>query len=203
MKRATMLILVAILALAAAPALAHHERANGEESCDSWSNAPHYGLDRRSTDPQDWVSQGDPSRPWIGSTSETAAVYAGMNGGSEGNATFAAGACGERGNGGGTQQNGGTTEVAVYQRGTDVDVVVVGEGGSNDPNNDAYTGVNTGYDRGDGRANAGGPLCVGQKTGANACTPVATPVMCEKPTALGGGSANWHNTSKDGCDLRI
>jgi hypothetical protein len=202
MKRSFVAPLIAIVALSAAPAFANHEKPNGKETCDSWSTAPHYGLDRRSSDPQDWVVTGDPNHPWAGSTSDTAAVYAGQNGGSEGNATYSAGACGETGNGGGGQSNGGTTEVDVYQNGTDVDVVVVAEGGSDDPNNDSYSGINTGYDRGDGRANAGGKLCAGM--GANsACTPVDTPVMCEKPTALGGHSSNWHDTNRNGCDLRM
>ena len=197
-----LLIPAAIVLIAAAPAFASHEDPDGKERCDGWHSTPHYGLTRTDpNDPASWPAQGDPDRPWVGSTSETAAVYAGMNGGSEGNAAVAAGACGETGNGGGAQSNGGTTEVAIYQDGTDVDVVVVGEGGGDDPNNDAYAGLNTGYDKPNGRANRGGPLCVG--TGGGVCTPADTPVMCEKPTNLGGGSANWHNTSADGCDLRM
>lgn len=197
MKVRSIMLLASVALATAAPALAHHEDNQGKERCDGWHNDPHYGLKRDNpNDPASWVSQGNSSKPWVGSTSQTGAVYAGMNGGSEGSAMLAAGTCGETGNGG-AQPNGGVAEVAIYGDGN---VVVAAEGGGDDRNNDAYAGLNTGYDRPNGRANSGGPLCVG--TGAGVCTPVDTPIMCEKPTNLGGGSANWHNTNADGCDLR-
>ena len=204
MRKALMTIAVAAIALGVAPVGAHHEDSTGFETCDYAHDEPHYGLWRDNPeDPTQWVQEGDPNRPWVGSTSPTGAVYAGMFGGSEGNAWLSAGTCLEHQ---GAGSHGGTTEANVYETEDGYAVVVVVEGGNDDPGANGYIGANTGYDRNNGRANSGGPLCAGA-AGAGECTPVDTPVMCEPASSAGGpppseGGANWHSTDADGCDLR-
>lgn len=196
-----------VVALASGPALGHHEDPNGFERCDYAHNKPHYGLNRDDpNDPTSWPSQGDPSNPWIGSTSPTGSVYAGRFGGSEGNALLTAGTCLEHQ---GAGSHGGVSEASVYQRNGMYHLVVVAEGGNDDATANGYIGINTGYDQNDGSVNRGGPLCAGQHSGVNACTPDTAPgiFMCEPASSAGGppssqGGANWHESDQDGCDLR-
>lgn len=193
----------ALVLVTCAPAFAHHEDANGYEQCDYGNNSPHYGLTRNNpNDPASWVTQGDPSNPWVGSTSPSGSVYAGRFGGSEGGAKYSAGTCLEYQ---GAGSHGGVTEVSVYEKNGQYYGVVAVEGGNDDAGTNGYLGANTGYDN--GPINGGGKACAGQRSGANACTPVNTPLMCEPASNAGGpssgsGGANWHDTSKNGCDLR-
>jgi hypothetical protein len=207
MKRTTLMIAVVALALAAAPALADHEDDDGLEQCEYSHNSPHYGLRRHdANDPASWPSQGDPDNPWVGSTSPTGSVYAGRFGGSEGNAFLSAGTCLEYS---GAGSHGGVTEANVYEKDGMYYGVVAVEGGNDDATTNGYLGANTGYESDDGRVNRGGALCAGQRSGVNACTPEQVPgiFMCEPASSAGGppssqGGANWHDTSKNGCDLR-
>jgi len=206
MKRAV-LGLTIVAALACAPAIADHEDGDGFETCEYAHDDPHYGLRRHDpNDPASWPSQGDPDNPWVGSTSPTGAAYAGRFGGSEGNAWLSAGSCLEYQ---GAGSHGGTSEANVYQEDGEYHLVVVAEGGNDDAGANSYIGVNTGYQGRNGSANGGGPLCAGQRSGANACTPQEVPgvFMCEPASNAGGpppsqGGGNWHRSSKDGCDLR-
>jgi hypothetical protein len=204
MKRWIMAGMVAVLAAGGA-AGASDEDPNGFSQCEYAHNSPHYGATRNDpNDPASWVTEGDPDNPWVGSTSPTGAVYAGRFGGSEGNALLTVGSCLEYQ---GAGSHGGVSEASVYEEDGQVYVVAVAEGGNDDAGSNGYIGLNTGYDRGSGKVNKGGKTCAGQRSGANACTPVDTPLMCEPASSAGGpptssGGANWHDTNKDGCDLR-
>lgn len=205
MKR--ILLLGVLAAMAATPAMGHHEDGNGYETCDYAHDSPHYGLHRDDpSDPASWPSQGDPDDPWVGSTSPTGSIHAGRFGGSDGNAWLSVGTCLEHQ---GAGSHGGTTEANIYEQDGGYDLVVVAEGGNDDAGANGYIGINTGYDGRNGRANSGGPLCAGQASGANACTPAEAPgiFMCEPASSAGGpstsaGGANWHDNDEDGCDLR-
>lgn len=187
---------MAALAITTAPALANHKDGGGFIQCDYAHNSPHIGLTRDATPGTDWVTT---SGTWVGSTSESGAVYAGLFGGSSGAAFVSAGSCNEF-----TGLNhGGVTEVAVFT--SPIGVFAVADGGNDNSGANGYIGVGIG---GPSSANNGGPLCAGSGTGTTGpCTPVATPVICEKASSAGGpnqdGSKNWHSTSKDGCDLRL
>ncbi len=178
------LVPFAILALVVSPAFADHETEEGDSECSYAHDEPHYGLTR--DDPNnpspDWVTQGDPENPWVGSTSPTGAVYAGRFGGSDGEAFLSVGACGV-----------GLTEVAVYQEDDgSVNVVVMGDNGNQNSAGNGYAGVNTGH--GDEDTNKGGPLCI-----SGNCVVDDSPVVCENPRD--GERVDWHDTDADGCEL--
>jgi len=181
MRTAKLIACFAIAALASAPAIAHHEDNQGFSECSYSHDEPHYGLYRESDDPATWVSEGDPDNPWVGSTSPTGAVYAGRFGGSDGKASYSAGACGV-----------GLAEVAVYEENDgSVNVVIVGDNGNQNAAGNGYTGINTGHGGKD--HNKGGKLCV-----QGTCTEQDTPIMCEQ---AGPGRVDWHKTDEDGCNL--
>lgn len=207
MRRVIVILAVALAAAGSVPASAHHEDSQGMETCDYSNDATHYGLTRNDpNDPTKWPAQGDQGNPWVGSTSPSGSVYAGRFGGSEGKAWLSAGTCLEHQ---GAGSHGGTTEASVYQKNGQYYVVVVAEGGNDDATDNGYLGINTGYDDADGSVNHGGAACAGQRSGPNACAPSPVPgvFMCEPASMAGGpppsqGGANWHESPKDGCDLR-